>query len=179
MDKNKFGQFIKEARKNKNLTQKQLADLLFLDVTAVSKWERGVSYPDITLIPDICKILEISEHELIESSYDTKYREIKEDADKYNKTKNVIFWTLNVLYTTALVVCFIVNIAVDKKISWFFIVLSSILCAYTFIPTVTRFVKTKKLLIFLGSSLIGLFVLFLTCSFFTNNYWFMIAITMT
>ena len=40
-----------------------------------------------------------------------------------------------------------------------------------------RFVKTKKLLLFLGSSLVGLFILFLTCSIYTNNYWFLIAIT--
>ena len=47
MEKKKFGQFIKENRIKKGYTQKELADLLFVDVTAVSKWERGVSYPDI------------------------------------------------------------------------------------------------------------------------------------
>ena len=77
MDKVKFGSYIKESRIKKNYTQQELADLLFVDVTTVSKWERGVSYPDITLVPDICKILEISEHELIESSHDFEYRKMK------------------------------------------------------------------------------------------------------
>ena len=41
MDRNKFGLYIKESRINKNYTQQELADLLFVDVTTVSKWERG------------------------------------------------------------------------------------------------------------------------------------------
>ena len=68
MDRNKFGLYIKESRIKKNYTQQELADLLFVDASTVSKWERGVSYPDITLVPDICRVLDISEHELIESS---------------------------------------------------------------------------------------------------------------
>ena len=175
MDKSKFGFFIKEARKKKNLTQKQLADLLYLDVSAVSKWERGISFPDITLIPDICKVLEVTESELIQSSYDSSYRRMKKDAENYNKTKDGIFWTLNILYATAILVCFIVNLAVNHTLSWFWIVLASILCSYTFVPTVTRFFSSKKLLVFIGSTFIGLFLLFLTISLYTTNYWFSIA----
>ena len=175
MDKSKFGLFIKEARKNKNLTQKQLADLLYLDVSAISKWERGVSFPDITLIPDICKVLEVSETELIQSSYDSNYRKMKKDAESYNKTKNGIFWTFNILYATAIVVCFIVDLATAKTLSWFWIVLASIVCGYTFIPTITRFFSGKKLIVFIGSTFLSLFLLFLTVSIYTNNHWFMIA----
>jgi transcriptional regulator with XRE-family HTH domain len=87
MDKKKFGSYIKESRLKKNYTQHELADLLFVDVTTVSKWERGVSYPDITLVPDICRVLDISEHELIESSRDEEYRKIKKDAKRYNNMK--------------------------------------------------------------------------------------------
>ena len=76
MDRNKFGSYIKETRIKKNYTQQELANLLFVDVSTVSKWERGVSYPDITLVPDICRVLEISEHELIESSRDEEYRKM-------------------------------------------------------------------------------------------------------
>ena len=55
MEKKKFGSFIKESRLKKGLTQQELANLLYIDVSAVSKWERGVSFPDITLISSICK----------------------------------------------------------------------------------------------------------------------------
>ena len=47
------------------MTQKELAEKLFLSESAISKWEKGKSYPDITMIPDICSVLDISEHELI------------------------------------------------------------------------------------------------------------------
>ena len=43
IDNEKFGKFITELRKEKNLTQKKLADQLFVSDKTVSKWERGVS----------------------------------------------------------------------------------------------------------------------------------------
>ena len=45
MDNEKFGKLISEARKEKNLTQKEVAKLLNVTDKAVSKWERGKSYP--------------------------------------------------------------------------------------------------------------------------------------
>ena len=98
MDKITFGQFIKQSRNKKEMTQKQLADLLFIDVTAVSKWERGITYPDITLIPEICKHLEINEHELISCSNDTEYRNMKSEAEKYKKLKNILFCSFSRCY---------------------------------------------------------------------------------
>ena len=175
MDRNKFGLYIKESRIKKNYTQQELADLLFVDASTVSKWERGVSYPDITLVPDICRVLDISEHELIESSNDDGYRKMKKDAKKYNNMKKSTFWTLNISYLVAILTCFIVNVAVSHTLSWLFIVLASIMCAYTFCPTITWMFTKNKRLVFIGSTFISLFLLFLTCSVYTNNYWFMIA----
>ena len=96
MNKTEFGSYIKESRLKKNYTQKQLADLLFIDVSAVSKWERGVSFPDITLVPDICRVLDISEHELISASSDHEYRRMKKDAKTFNNMKKGTFWTFNI-----------------------------------------------------------------------------------
>ena len=176
-DKKGFGTFIKEKRIQKNYSQKDLAELLFVSESAVSKWERGVSYPDITLISDICKVLDISEKELIQSSDDSEYRKIKSNSDKFNKIKKGLFLSINVCYIIAILVCFIVNLAVNHTLSWFFIVLTSILVAYSFCPTITWVnIKHKKLL-FIGSTFISMFLLFLTCSIYTNNYWFMIATT--
>ena len=173
-DKKTFGSFIKEKRINKNYSQKDLADLLYVTESAVSKWERGVSYPDITLITNICRILEISEKELIQSSDDDEYRKIKKDSDKYNELKKTIFWILNICYITAILTCFIVNIAVNHTLSWFFIVLAAILTAYSFVPTFTWINTKYKKLSFISTTFVSLFFLFLTCSIYTNNYWFMI-----
>ena len=154
-DKKTFGNFIKEKRISKNYSQEDLANLLYVTKSAVSKWERGVSYPDITLITDICRVLEITEKELIQSGDDTEYRKIKKDSDKYNKIKKTLFWILNISYILAVVVCFIVNLAVDKTLSWFFIVLTSVIVGYTFCPTICWIYDKHKKLIFIGSTFLS------------------------
>jgi len=173
-DKKTFGAFIKEKRLNKNYSQKDLAELLYVTESAISKWERGITYPDITLITDICKVLEISERELVQSSDDDEYRKLKTNSDRFNKIKKTLFWTSNIFYAVALVTCFIVNLAVNHTLSWFFIVLGSLLVGYSFCPTVTWIYNKYKKLIFIGSTFISLFLLFLIISIYTNNYWFMI-----
>ena len=173
-DKKTFGMFIKEKRMIKNYSQKDLAELLYVTESAVSKWERGITYPDITLITDICRVLEISEKELIQSSDDDEYRKIKKNSDKFNKIKKSLWLTLNIIYLAALIICFIVNLAIEHKLSWFFIVLVYILVGYSFCPTYTWIANRFKKVIFIGSTFISLFFLFLTCSIYTSNYWFMI-----
>lgn len=56
---------IKAKRTQKHLTQNELALLICVSKSAVSKWERGVSYPDITLISDICRALDIDQAEIL------------------------------------------------------------------------------------------------------------------
>lgn len=175
MDKERFGIFIKNSRMKKNYTQKQLADKLFIDVTAVSKWERGITYPDITLVPEICKILDLNEHELIQSSNDTEYRKKMMEAEQYTKIKNSIFYATTIMYLIAIVTCFIVNISVNHTLSWFWIVLTSCLTAFTFIPTCTRFFTKYKFLVFVCSTFLSLFILFLTCSIYTKENWYLVA----
>lgn len=173
-DKKIFGSFIKEKRIEKGYSQKDLAEILFVTESAVSKWERGITYPDITLITDICKALDITEHELIESSNDQEFHKIEKDARKFNKIKKTLFWCFNITCAIALLVCFIVNLAVDHKLSWFFIVLTSIMTAYSFCPTITFLFNSYKKIVFISSTFISLFLLFLTCSIYTKNYWFLI-----
>lgn len=85
VNKSTFGQFLRQKRNEKGMTQKELAEKLFLSESAISKWEKGKSYPDITMIPDICSVLDISEHELISGANDTEYHEMKRDARVYRK----------------------------------------------------------------------------------------------
>ena len=59
MKNTKIGKTITYFRKNAGLTQKQLADKLCVSDKAVSKWERGLSYPDVTFISKLSKILDI------------------------------------------------------------------------------------------------------------------------
>lgn len=71
------------------MTQKQFAQKLYVTESAVSKWERGLSYPDITLVQSICGVLEITEHELLSGGEDTKMRTTEMLAQKYQRfTRN-------------------------------------------------------------------------------------------
>lgn len=78
-----FGRYIKEKRKEAGLSQKELAKQLFVSESAVSKWERGLSYPDMTLVTSLCEILHVSEHELLTASDDMHQREIEEQSRGY------------------------------------------------------------------------------------------------
>lgn len=66
IDKEVFGRFVAEQRKEKGYTQKDLAGKLFVSDKAVSKWERGLSMPDISLLIPLADILEVSVTELLE-----------------------------------------------------------------------------------------------------------------
>ena len=65
MDKQKIGDFIKKKRKEKGLTQVELAEKIGITDRAISKWERGICCPDISLLKDLCKILDININELL------------------------------------------------------------------------------------------------------------------
>lgn len=65
MDCQKIGTFILTKRKDKNMTQKQLAKSLGITEQAVSKWERGLGIPDVFLLIDLSKILEVSVQEIL------------------------------------------------------------------------------------------------------------------
>ena len=64
MDQIKIGKFIASCRKEKNLTQAQLAEKLGITDRAISKWETGKSMPDTGLMSEICELLGISVNEL-------------------------------------------------------------------------------------------------------------------
>lgn len=65
MDKDKFGKFVTNRRKEKNMTQKELAEILYLTDKAVSKWERGLSLPDISILEPLANALDITVMELL------------------------------------------------------------------------------------------------------------------
>ena len=65
MDVIKIGRFIAERRKEKNLTQMELAEKLFITDRAVSKWECGKSMPDSSVMLELCDILGITVNELL------------------------------------------------------------------------------------------------------------------
>ena len=127
--KKSFGEFITQRRRALGLTQREFADKLFVTDSAVSKWERGLSYPDITLIRDICEILGVSEHELLTASEDVEARSAEKLAAKYRRYARNFKLAQYVLYGGAALVCLICDAADGGAFGWSLIVLASLLTA--------------------------------------------------
>lgn len=60
-----IGEVIKRKRQKRNMTQAELAELLKVTPQAVSRWEMGVSYPDIAMVPKISEVLGVTADELL------------------------------------------------------------------------------------------------------------------
>lgn len=70
LDNERIGSFIRELRKERGLTQRDLADRLHITDRAVSKWERGLNAPDIALLEPLSELLGVSVGELIRGKRD-------------------------------------------------------------------------------------------------------------
>lgn len=174
-NKKNFGEYLKQKRKEIGLTQKDFASKLFVTESAVSKWERGVSYPDISLVKDICQILNITEHELLTASEDVQTRTNEKLAHKYIKLIQKYRLVQYIIYGATLLICFICNLAVNHTLSWFFIVLASIaVCAsITLIPT---FLEQHKGIISLVAFASSLLLLLGICNIYSGGNWFLMAV---
>ena len=73
-----FGEVLKRLRKQKDMTQEQLAEYLNISAQSVSKWETNLTLPDITLIPVIANIFDVSADVLLGIDIDAKEKRIQE-----------------------------------------------------------------------------------------------------
>lgn len=128
MNTEKIGKFIAQKRKEKNYTQKELALKLGVTDRAVSKWERGLGCPDISLLEDLSKILDISIVELLNGESKEDLKILEKDLinsmkiSKENEKKriinnlNVILETIIIIVISMLVILNIINcIELNKK----------------------------------------------------------------
>ncbi|MBQ7935988.1 MAG: helix-turn-helix domain-containing protein [Clostridia bacterium] len=99
MNQIKIGKFIAACRKERGLTQLQLADKLGITDKAVSKWERGIAMPDTSIMLELCEILQINVNELLSGEKITmenknqKNEELMLDLAKEIARKNKTIWT--------------------------------------------------------------------------------------
>ena len=98
MDQLKIGKLIAECRKQKSLTQMQLAEKLGITDKAISKWERGIAMPDSSIMLELCDILGISVNELLSGekngmeNNNQKNEHLLLDMAKELERKNKIIW---------------------------------------------------------------------------------------
>ena len=97
MNQEKIGKFIAELRKEKGLTQAQLAEHFDISNKAVSKWENGKSLPDASIMIDLCNLLGITVNELL-SGERISMEDYKEKAEERlvemheQKSKMQMYW---------------------------------------------------------------------------------------
>ena len=113
MDQVKIGKFIAECRKQKNLTQSQLAEKLYITDKAVSKWERGIALPDTSIMLELCEILNISVNELLSGERINMENEnqkteqllldMAKELEKKNKTIWSSMWAIMIISITVLI----------------------------------------------------------------------------
>ena len=124
MDLIKIGKYIAFKRKEQGLTQKQLAEKLNMSDKSVSKWERGICLPDVTVYLELCEILGISINEFL-AGEDIPKETIEQKAEeniiqitKDNKNKQKYLKKIIRLLIVMLVVfIFITSIFIYQKLT--------------------------------------------------------------
>ena len=116
MDQIKIGKFISETRKTLGITQRQLADALYISDKTVSKWECGKGLPEVSLMLPLCEELHITVNELLtgEKIEETEYKKKAEEnmmnlvqENQQNRKRmalSVICGVITVIAVAALVV---------------------------------------------------------------------------
>ncbi len=82
----KINQMIRQKRKELSLTQEQIADYLGVSTPAVNKWEKGSTYPDITLLPALARLLQIDLNTLMSFNEDLTDIEIENFVNEADQT---------------------------------------------------------------------------------------------
>lgn len=123
MDANKIGAFIKELRMQKNITQKELAEIINCTDKAISRWETGRGIPEVSLLMPLSKALDISVNELL-----TGERFILEqNSEEQNQYEDLVMVPVIISRTDEAIVDVIMEkdeeIKSINKSMWIFIIL--------------------------------------------------------
>ena len=143
MNNEKMGKFICDMRKSQKLTQKDLAEKLKITDKAVSKWERGISCPDISLLVPLAQALGVTTSELLngekgvqpEKTKDAIVEETllyssKSTTQKLERVKNIVFSLLSSAIILTAVICMICDFCIAGRLNWSLIVLASLLFSW-------------------------------------------------
>ena len=128
MDQKKIGKFIALCRKQKNLTQMQLADKLGITDRAVSKWETGKAMPDSSIMLGLCEILGVSVNELLSGEViqmenynkelENKLLELVKEKEQKDKQLLTLEWVIGILSCLVLFIPIIIGALAPIEQEW-------------------------------------------------------------
>lgn len=154
MDQQKVGAFIADRRRIRGLTQRDLADRLNVTDKAVSKWERGLSYPDITMITPLSEALGVTERELLmgerlEGEEDAPPPDVSwetvslsylgaQDRQRRQSALRIVMAAFTAVTGLGAFICLICDLAISKRFTWSLIVLASCALAWAVLLPLCR-----------------------------------------
>ena len=100
-----FSEILKALRKDRQLTQEQLAEVFKVSPQAISRWENSTSYPDITQLPNIAAFFEITVDELLGIKKTVKRQKMLYFQFRWQESANIINgylddgWTIKEMHT--------------------------------------------------------------------------------
>ena len=143
MNQLKIGRFISGCRKEKNLTQMQLAEKLCITDKAISKWERGIAMPDVSIMVELCDILGVGVNELLsgekicmennEQKNEQLLLEMAKELEKKSKTIWNAMWTIMTVSIIGLFVGLAIIAFFMPEGPWMLVAIFA-LCAIFLIP---------------------------------------------
>lgn len=163
MNNKKIGSFIARLRKEKLMTQRDLADKLNVTNKAVSKWETGEGYPEITTLPVLAEILGVTTSELLNGEYTTKAGSdtdpaniiIKETVSYCNKNvtrnNNIVFSIITAVFLFSAFVCLLCNYLINHAVTWSLYPIGALFLMWAVLFPIFKIKKFKAL-----ASLFGL-----------------------
>lgn len=184
MNQEKIGALILTLRKEKGWTQKQLADKLDVTDKAVSKWERGMGLPDVTLLKPLSDALDINVNDLLNGEIEQPNNvDVKAISDvaleivsysekkRHVNTKRMFSYLVSAALLIAMAVCLIVNYATEGTITWALIPLGGITGAWVILMTFLYGGKNNLFYSIIISAIMTLGILFIIQDVTNTTQW--------
>ena len=116
MDQEKIGHFIAEIRKKKGFTQRELGEKVGIGYRSVSKWEQGITVPDISIIPILAKKLDVTIDELLNGEYCQNSIQVQAQKSKkhldYPIDRAIKLLTICISIQTVIIIILLIIIAI-------------------------------------------------------------------
>lgn len=103
-----IGNILTNARKKKGITQNELAKKLFVTRQAISNWENGRAFPDVSVIFKLCKILDIDIRTIIDMDKNIKIEQVIEVEKKKTNRRNLIFIAIIIFIFVAIIATLVI-----------------------------------------------------------------------
>lgn len=151
MDQIKIGKFIAASRKQANLTQMQLAEILNITDRAVSKWETGRSLPDSSLMLPLCEVLNISVNDLLcgevipmenyNKEMEHQLLEMVKEKEQRDRQLLTLEWVIGILSCLVLFIPVLIGALAPIEQKW----IRTVIVFSGFLPAIVGFCAAVKI----------------------------------